>query len=269
MDPESDSEASSEGSHSGEEEGLDDGSGGDVAPRQDDSRTKEPKRGPAVVARKGKNAPTEVTSKRPVSRRRTVVEVQKMEVRDPRFQPLTGEFDASRFQDQYKFLSDVREGELKTLRENLSRARKLLASSPRDLRPEREHEVERLSLAVKRAESSVNRDKRERAEQAALSAVGKEERDKRKQGKKAYWMKDAEKKKVMLKARYDVVATEGGKRAVKKAIEKKRKKLSQKETKSRPFPRATGSTSAPTLQPPRKRAAAPDGVPAKKRQKYT
>ena len=77
-----------------------------------------------------------------------------------------------------------------TLRDNLKRARKLLASSPQQLRPEREAEVERLALAVKRAESFVNRDKRERVEREALSAVTKEERDKRQMGKKAYWLKN-------------------------------------------------------------------------------
>lgn len=83
----------------------------------------------------------------------------------------------------------MHEGELKILRENLKRARKLLASSPRDLRLEREAEVERLALAVKRGESSVNRDKRERVEQEALGTIAKEERDKRQNGKKAYWLK--------------------------------------------------------------------------------
>jgi len=84
----------------------------------------------------------------------------------------------------------MREGELATLRGNLKRARKLLASSPRHLRAEREAEVERLALAMKRAESSVNRDKRERVEQEALTTAKKEEHVKRQGGKKAYWLKD-------------------------------------------------------------------------------
>ncbi|KAI9445002.1 hypothetical protein H4582DRAFT_1845149 [Lactarius indigo] len=210
--------------------------------------------------------PTEVTSKRPVSRRRTVVEVQKMDVRDPRFSRLSGNFDATQFRSHYNFLSDMRQGELKTLRENLKRARKLLASSPRDLRPEREAEVERLALAVKRGESSVNKDKREKIEQEALGAIAKEERDKRREGKKAYWLKNAEKKKLLVKARYDAVAAEGGKRAVKKIVQRKRRKLSQNETKSRPFSRNTNSV-AP--QPYRKRIIpGTDDGPTNKRQKF-
>ncbi|KAH9178929.1 hypothetical protein EDB89DRAFT_1929178 [Lactarius sanguifluus] len=160
----------------------------------------------------------------------------------------------------------MRQGELKTLRENLKRARKLLASSPRDLRPEREAEVERLALAVKRGESSVNKDKREKVEQEVLGAIAKEERDKRQEGKKAYWLKNAEKKKLLLKARYDAVAAEGGKRAVKKIVQRKRRKLSQNETKSRPFSRNTNSV---TPQPSRKRIVPrTDDGPTKKRQKF-
>ena len=49
----------------------------------------------------------------------------------------------------------------------------------------------------------------------------------------------------MLKARYEAMAAEGGKRAVKKAIEKKQKKVSQKETRSRPFARGADG---PALQ---------------------
>ncbi|KAH9050445.1 hypothetical protein EDB84DRAFT_374569 [Lactarius hengduanensis] len=235
-------------------------------PESEKKRVKEPNRAGATPARKNKHAPTEVTSKRPVSRRRTVVEVQKMDVRDPRFSQLSGGFDATKFRSHYNFLSDMRQGELKTLRENLKRARKLLASSPRDLRPEREAEVERLALAVKRGESSVNKDKREKVEQEALGAIAKEERDKRQEGKKAYWLKNAEKKKLLLKARYDAAAVEGGKRAVKKIVQRKRRKLSQKETKSRPFSRNTNSV-AP--QPSRKRIAPrTDDGPTKKRPKF-
>ena len=45
----------------------------------------------------------------------------------------------------------------------------------------------------------------------------------------------AEKRELLVKARYDALAAEGGKRAVWKAIEKKQKKIGQKEKKSRPF----------------------------------
>lgn len=79
---------------------------------------------------------------------------------------------------------------MKTLKDNLKRARKMLFSSPRDLRAEREQEVQRLERALKRTESLVNRDKREKVEASALSKLRQEEKEKQKQGKGAWYMKD-------------------------------------------------------------------------------
>ncbi|KIM85149.1 hypothetical protein PILCRDRAFT_350214 [Piloderma croceum F 1598] len=206
-----------------------------------------------LAKRSSKHAPQEVTSKRPVTRRRTVVDVKVQQTRDPRFFALAGEFSNHKFQEQYGFLTDIYSAELKTLRENLKRARKLLASSPRDLREERQQEVSRLELTVKRAESSVNKDRREMVEQKALSQFAKEEREKRKTGKGGWWMKKSDKKDLLVHARYDALAATGGKGAVKKAIEKKQKKISQKEKKSRPFarerPNGTGQESGSGKRP--------------------
>lgn len=80
--------------------------------------------------------------------------------------------------------------ELSTLKENLKRARKMLASSPHNQREEREQEVAKLELAVKRAESNVDRDKREQVEQGALRKAKQEEKEKRRVGKGAWHMKD-------------------------------------------------------------------------------
>ncbi|KAG6911997.1 hypothetical protein DXG01_000245 [Tephrocybe rancida] len=188
-----------------------------------------------IAKRANKHAPIEVTSKRPVTRKRTVVEVKTVQARDPRFLPLAGEFSVEKFQHGYSFLADSHKRELDTLRENLKRARKLLASSPRDTYEERANEVQRLELAVKRAESLVNKDKRDKLEQEALAKVSKEEREKRKLGKGEWHMKESNKRDLLMKARYEALAGEGGKRAVKKVIEKKQKKIGQKEKKSRPF----------------------------------
>lgn len=103
---------------------------------------------------------------------------------------LAGEFSEEKFQQQYGFLADSHQRELKTLRENLKRARKLITSSPQDLLPEREKEVSRLELAVKRAESLVNKDKRDKVEREALGKVTQEEKVKRKHGKAGWWIKE-------------------------------------------------------------------------------
>lgn len=46
---------------------------------------------------------------------------------------------------------------------------------------------------------------------------------------------EADKRELLMKARYDALTAEGGKRAVKKVIEKRQKKIGQKEKRSRPF----------------------------------
>lgn len=48
-----------------------------------------------------------------------------------------------------------------------------------------------------------------------------------------------------MQARYEALAKEGGQRAVKKAIEKKQKKESQKEKRSRPYQKGEYSSEPP------------------------
>ena len=80
--------------------------------------------------------------------------------------------------------------EYDALKENLKRARNLLRSSPRDQRVEREEEVERLERAFKKAESLVNRDRKEEIERRALEQAQKEERERRKAGKGNWYLKN-------------------------------------------------------------------------------
>lgn len=65
----------------------------------------------------------------------------------------------------------------------------MMSSTPRDQRDERENEVKRLELAVKRMESLVNKDRQDKIQVEALRKATKEEREKQKQGKQGWWMK--------------------------------------------------------------------------------
>jgi ribosomal RNA-processing protein 36 len=84
--------------------------------------------------------------------------------------------------------------ELSTLKENLKRAKKMSTLSPHNQREEREQEVAKLEQAVKRAESNVNKDKREHVEHDALRKAKQEEKEQRKAGKGAWHMKDGKAK---------------------------------------------------------------------------
>ena len=53
----------------------------------------------------------------------------------------------------------------------------------------------------------------------------------------------ADKKKLLLEAKFADIAQEGGHRKIKKVLEKKQKKISQKEKKKRPFAPGSGGQS--------------------------
>lgn len=103
---------------------------------------------------------------------------------------VAGEFKAEKFHKNYSFLADVHHSELDTLRDNLKRARKLLGNAPRHLRDDYEEEVQRLELAVKRAESVVNRERMEGIQREALQKAEKDEKERRRQGKGNWYLKN-------------------------------------------------------------------------------
>lgn len=102
---------------------------------------------------------------------------------------MAGEFKKDKFLTNYGFLEEVHRTELNALRENLKRARKLGQNAPRHLKHDYEAETQRLELAVKRAESTVNKERREGVEQEALRKAAKDEKEKRKQGKGSWYLK--------------------------------------------------------------------------------
>lgn len=63
-------------------------------------------------------------------------------MRDPRFGEAVGDYSQDHFRRNYSFLSEARLAEIKSLKESLKRARKLLGSSPAHLREDRAIEVE-------------------------------------------------------------------------------------------------------------------------------
>merc|ERR1711872_713959 len=69
--------------------------------------------------RENKNRPREISSKMRVPKLVKTVQVAKVEKRDPRFDPLCGEFDKNSFRKNYKFLKGVKEKELDVLKKKL------------------------------------------------------------------------------------------------------------------------------------------------------
>ncbi|TVY49513.1 rRNA biogenesis protein [Lachnellula occidentalis] len=175
--------------------------------------------------RSSKHAPTEISSKKAVSRKREVIPVSKRDVRDPRFEPVTGlPVDEARIRKSYAFLEDYREDEMKELRGEIRKEKD-------------EDQKERLKKALGAMENRKKARERKEREEAVLERHRKEEKELVKQGKQPYYLKQKEVDKRVL---VDTFGDLKGKK-LDRVIERRRKKVEGKEKKKMPVPRrATG-----------------------------
>jgi len=171
-------------------------------------------------SRSSKHAPTEISSKKAVSRKREVVSVVKRNVRDPRFEPLSGPVDESKVRKAYAFLDDYREDEMKELRATIKKTKD-------------EEEKERLKRTLLSMESRKKAQERKKREEEVLARHKQEEKELVKQGKKPFYLKEAEKKKRVLLDQYSSLK----KGQLDRVIERRRKKVEGKEKKKMPFKR--------------------------------
>ncbi|WVF68488.1 hypothetical protein IAT40_003255 [Kwoniella sp. CBS 6097] len=186
--------------------------------------------------RGNKHAPQAMSTKRQVSRHRQVVDLHKPDRRDPRFSSVSaGGLDAHLHSQAYSFLPSILKEELSSLKKSLYAAQKAERTCPWAEKPAKTAERERIELQLGKVRTRLVRSERETAERDVLAKAKKEEREKRASGKGAWYMKKGEKRDLLLKARFQALEKTGGKNAVKKAMEKKRRKVAVKEKKSRPF----------------------------------
>lgn len=174
-------------------------------------------------SRSNKHAPTEISSKKAVSRRREVIAVPKKEFRDPRFEPLSGDLDESKIQKVYSFLDDYRDDEIKELKAAVKKTKD-------------DSEKEKLKRALLSMESKKKAQMRRRKEQDVLDKHKKEEKELVKQGKQPFFLKKAEQSKRVLVEQY------GGLKGkeLDHVLERRRKKQDAKEKKKMPWARREG-----------------------------
>ena len=210
--------------------------------------------------RDDKHAPTEVTSRRPVSRIRSVVDQHKAERRDPRFSSLTsGPINKGLFQKSYGFVEDMQQQELSTLRAtfNALKAKERHHAGPhatseyaQNIRQEKEN----VEAALRRAESRVAEHTRRKREEAVDKEQKQRNKERQEAGLQPFYLKQSERKAAALKKKFDELASgssTGGageskgasRNKLKKAIERKRKKNAAKERKDLPFVTNHGSRS--------------------------
>ncbi|KAL8498349.1 hypothetical protein ACS0TY_021609 [Phlomoides rotata] len=174
--------------------------------------------------RANKNRPMEMSSKKPVSRFREVIQVPKKMVRDPRFESLCGELDVDGFKKRYNFIYE------NTLPAEKAELKKQLKNT-KD--PEAINELkERMSRIDKELKSAAPN----HTEKNILAEHKKKEREAAKKGKQPYYLKKSELNKQKLVEKYKELKECGKLEAF---IEKKRRKNAAKEHRYIPYRRPT------------------------------
>lgn len=183
--------------------------------------------------RSSKHAPTEISSKKAVSRMYQVVPVAKREARDPRFEPLVGqgsrggprEGDDSRVRQAYSFLEDYREDEMKELKAAIRKTTDETAK-------------EKLKRALMKMESRKKAQTRKDKEKEILTKHRREEKELVKAGKQPFYLKKDELKKRVLVEQFGELKGKG----LDRVIERRRKKVEGKEKKKMPWARRETGT---------------------------
>lgn len=167
--------------------------------------------------RTSKHAPAQSSSKKAVSRRRYVVPSQKFNHRDPRFEPFSGAVDEQKVKKDYSFLDTYRDSEILELK---SAIRKTKDSDDK----------EKLKRALLSMKSRNKAQKMKEQQQEVLRKHKKEEKGKIEQGKRPFYLKKADQKRMALIKRFEGMK---GKQ-VDKVIERRRKKKTARERKGMP-----------------------------------
>ena len=168
-------------------------------------------------ARSSKHAPAEMSSKKAVSRKREVIQTVKRDIRDPRFEPVSGPVNEEKANKNYSFLNDYRDSEINNLK-SMIRQTKDANVKEKLKRSLLSMESRKKAQQIKDQESEIQRAHRAKEKELV------------KQGKKPFYLKKGEQKKLVLLKRFEDIK---GKR-LDKVIERRRKKNAQKERRDMP-----------------------------------
>ncbi|CAA9963829.1 DUF947 domain containing protein [Pyrenophora teres f. maculata] len=177
----------------------------------------------APHARSSKHAPAVQSSKRMVSRKRNVVEVKKPVFRDPRFDNVSGPRPEDYVvEKRYSFLKDYRASEIAELRNTIKKTKN-------------EGEKEQLKKKLLSMESQQKARENKDRLQDVTREHKKKEKELVKEGKKPFFLKKSEQKKIALVDRFQSMKA----KQRDKVIERRRKKVTAKERKNMPDERRT------------------------------
>merc|ERR1719394_2207491 len=176
-----------------------------------------PERGKKVeFKRDNKNRPREMSSKKTVGRFREVVQVAKKERRDPRFDPLCGEFNDKLFKESYQFVNEIKSKELGELK--------------KQIRTEEDPEKRKnIKYLIQRIENQLRSEAQNQVKKAQEASDIAERKEKLKAGEKPHYVSKAKQKEAKLVEQYERLKEKGGldtfiKKKTKKNLSKERKK---------------------------------------------
>lgn len=168
--------------------------------------------------RENRNRPREMSSKKQVPRLRQVIPVKKRMNRDPRFDELSGHFNQEKFDKAYSFLTDIKANEKKQLQKELQKTKQ----------PERKQQLESL---LKRMEQQEAAKKTAEAKRQTEKQRKKSELELVKQGKRPFYLKKSDKRKLELAEKFKKLKSSG---KLDQYLKKKGKKVASKERKKMP-----------------------------------
>jgi len=158
-----------------------------------------------------------MSSKRQVTRKRTVIDAPKRQVRDPRFAPIGGRTDETTIQKNYAFLNDYQESEMAELRAAINKTKN-------------EDEKDVLKRKLLSMESKKKARESKDRQQQVLREHRKKEKEAINQGKNPFYLKKSDQKQLALVEKYNSMKS----RDREKLMDRRRKKVAGKEKKMMP-----------------------------------
>ncbi|KAG2226779.1 hypothetical protein INT45_005744 [Circinella minor] len=193
------------------------------------------------MKRDNKYSPMEVSSKKAVSRFREVVPTSGSKTRDPRFDKLSGQLNQDLFEKSYSFLDDYKKSEQEMLRKTIKKEknqekRTNMESLLTKMVNYQKHLICVLFCLTFSHFIKVSREateKQTKRKQELLRERKKAEAELVKQGKKPYFLKRSEQRKLELMDKYQQL----GEKNMDKILAKRRKKNAAKDHRRVPFKR--------------------------------
>ncbi|KAJ2864757.1 rRNA biogenesis protein rrp36 [Coemansia aciculifera] len=173
--------------------------------------------------RDNRKMPAMMSSKRPVSRFRQVVEIAKPQTRDPRFDNLSGHFNEDLYEKSYGFLDKQQEEEIESLKAQMQ---KIKNRDP--------HEAQRIQTVVSSMQSQIAAKKQKKHTQELKRKHRKNELEAVKQGKTPYFLKKSELKGLEVAEKFTQLK---GESKLDNYLEKRRKRNATKDHRRMPYKR--------------------------------